>query len=150
MGISYLFFFSSRRRHTRWNCDWSSDVCSSDLRHLNGYRNKGLWRGKQCVPRVVPVAIAIDETKELRPLNSIVKLRIPRAERRFFEQRRIPDLIRDGRGINGDVVSILVHEFVKKERHGNHGRRNYRGSTRLRSVARHSEGKSLAAKCKRT
>src|SRR6516164_3045020 len=22
------FFFSSRRRHTRWNCDWSSDVCS--------------------------------------------------------------------------------------------------------------------------
>src|SRR5438309_3815199 len=25
------FFFSSRRRHTRWNCDWSSDVCSSDL-----------------------------------------------------------------------------------------------------------------------
>src|SRR5689334_7709892 len=27
-----LFFFSSRRRHTRWNCDWSSDVCSSDLR----------------------------------------------------------------------------------------------------------------------
>src|SRR6267143_6466432 len=28
-----FFFFSSRRRHTRWNCDWSSDVCSSDL-HL--------------------------------------------------------------------------------------------------------------------
>src|SRR6266487_300778 len=26
-----LFFFSSRRRHTRWTCDWSSDVCSSDL-----------------------------------------------------------------------------------------------------------------------
>src|SRR5438309_2655430 len=25
------FFFSSRRRHTIWNCDWSSDVCSSDL-----------------------------------------------------------------------------------------------------------------------
>src|SRR5579862_5893321 len=28
---SCFFFFSSRRRHTRWNCDWSSDVCSSDL-----------------------------------------------------------------------------------------------------------------------
>src|SRR5438309_10249152 len=26
-----MIFFSSRRRHTRWNCDWSSDVCSSDL-----------------------------------------------------------------------------------------------------------------------
>src|SRR5882762_3328822 len=29
------FFFSSRRRHTRFKCDWSSDVCSSDL---------GIWR----------------------------------------------------------------------------------------------------------
>src|SRR5690242_20775800 len=27
----FLFFFSSRRRHTRLTCDWSSDVCSSDL-----------------------------------------------------------------------------------------------------------------------
>src|SRR5260370_42188545 len=37
MGISsslfsFFFFFSSRRRHTRFKCDWSSDVCSSDLR----------------------------------------------------------------------------------------------------------------------
>src|SRR3989442_3460668 len=28
-----VFFFSSRRRHTRCGRDWSSDVCSSDLRH---------------------------------------------------------------------------------------------------------------------
>src|SRR5438132_10142622 len=28
---SLVFFFSSRRRHTRSLCDWSSDVCSSDL-----------------------------------------------------------------------------------------------------------------------
>src|SRR5699024_11999752 len=28
---SFLFFFSSRRRHTRSKRDWSSDVCSSDL-----------------------------------------------------------------------------------------------------------------------
>src|SRR2546430_9107471 len=28
---SFFFFFSSRRRHTRFDCDWSSDVCSSDL-----------------------------------------------------------------------------------------------------------------------
>src|SRR2546430_4655729 len=27
----FYFFFSSRRRHTRFDCDWSSDVCSSDL-----------------------------------------------------------------------------------------------------------------------
>src|SRR3989475_204563 len=29
--IFCFFFFSSRRRHTRFDCDWSSDVCSSDL-----------------------------------------------------------------------------------------------------------------------
>src|SRR5438309_5146836 len=33
-SIVFIFFFSSRRRHTRWNCDWSSDVCSSDLDRL--------------------------------------------------------------------------------------------------------------------
>src|SRR5688572_19837518 len=32
----FYFFFSSRRRHTRFDCDWSSDVCSSDL----------LWRNR--------------------------------------------------------------------------------------------------------
>src|SRR2546427_7102909 len=31
MSFSFFFFFSSRRRHTRFDCDWSSDVCSSDL-----------------------------------------------------------------------------------------------------------------------
>src|SRR5260370_16015136 len=34
--ILVFFFFSSRRRHTRFKCDWSSDVCSSDL--------SGRWR----------------------------------------------------------------------------------------------------------
>src|SRR5690606_40190505 len=29
--VSHCFFFSSRRRHTRFSRDWSSDVCSSDL-----------------------------------------------------------------------------------------------------------------------
>src|SRR3712207_9419979 len=31
MGKVWFFFFSSRRRHTRYWRDWSSDVCSSDL-----------------------------------------------------------------------------------------------------------------------
>src|SRR6266567_3997907 len=34
-----FFFFSSRRRHTRFDCDWSSDVCSSDLEIEEGSRN---------------------------------------------------------------------------------------------------------------
>src|SRR5260370_37635920 len=34
----FFFFFSSRRRHTRFKCDWSSDVCSSDLYQLQSFR----------------------------------------------------------------------------------------------------------------
>src|SRR5256885_2421633 len=47
----YFFFFSSRRRHTRLQGDWSSDVCSSDLRRTrapparaSGRREAGLGR----------------------------------------------------------------------------------------------------------
>src|SRR2546430_3511097 len=35
--IFVFFFFSSRRRHTRFDCDWSSDVCSSDLTLVKFY-----------------------------------------------------------------------------------------------------------------
>src|SRR5690348_1843979 len=38
------FFFSGRRRHTRWTGDWSSDVCSSDLHRS--------WRNRRCHPPV--------------------------------------------------------------------------------------------------
>src|SRR5256886_6021360 len=37
------FFFSSRRRHTRFDCDWSSDVCSSDLAFAEaGFPDRGI------------------------------------------------------------------------------------------------------------
>src|SRR2546427_5792725 len=36
IGSVSFFFFSSRRRHTRFDCDWSSDVCSSDLAAFPG------------------------------------------------------------------------------------------------------------------
>src|SRR5256884_5761395 len=38
-SCTWLFFFSSRRRHTRCSRDWSSDVCSSDL--INGGQQFG-------------------------------------------------------------------------------------------------------------
>src|SRR2546430_8968829 len=49
------FFFSSRRRHTRFDCDWSSDVCSSDL--SDAYH--GILRGfpaRCAAPRADPGA----------------------------------------------------------------------------------------------
>src|SRR5260370_31903921 len=54
----HAFFFSSRRRHTRFKCDWSSDVCSSDL----------YFEGK-------PLADAIDPTgpADGDPNNHVVR-----------------------------------------------------------------------------
>src|SRR5215204_6867682 len=40
--MSNFFFFSSRRRHTRSLCDWSSDVCSSDLYRFSWIRDSSL------------------------------------------------------------------------------------------------------------
>src|SRR2546426_7560250 len=41
----FFFFFSSRRRHTRLQGDWSSDVCSSDLLHVGLVVEQGLRVG---------------------------------------------------------------------------------------------------------
>src|SRR6266481_2071837 len=62
-GLSHStdFFFSSRRRHTRWNCDWSSDVCSSDLgRWASGHGvsiAEGHRAGSRALRPVVETAI---------------------------------------------------------------------------------------------
>src|SRR5690348_17546467 len=49
-SIQSGFFFSSRRRHTRWTGDWSSDVCSSDLKYFSprsfghtGFTGTSIW-----------------------------------------------------------------------------------------------------------
>src|SRR5256885_13009063 len=59
-GVS-RFFFSSRRRHTRLQGDWSSDVCSSDL--SRGFRP---WR------REAPAARRVPPTKSRRVMESWV------------------------------------------------------------------------------
>src|SRR2546430_14359022 len=54
----FFFFFSSRRRHTRFDCDWSSDVCSSDLTFI--YTVREPLGVVACVtPWNFPVAIPI-------------------------------------------------------------------------------------------
>src|SRR2546430_1774837 len=52
-----IFFFSSRRRHTRFDCDWSSDVCSSDLRT---YKQTGI-RLESAATFVVSATLEVGE-----------------------------------------------------------------------------------------
>src|SRR3989338_10764261 len=58
-----MFFFSSRRRHTRWSCDWSSDVCSSDLVICNMMTKWGETHG----------FVASDMVKELLRYSGLKK-----------------------------------------------------------------------------
>src|SRR5256885_4909662 len=59
-----FFFFSSRRRHTRLQGDWSSDVCSSDLVH--GPEALRLARAVVDDPEVRPAALDEGPVPELR------------------------------------------------------------------------------------
>src|SRR5712664_4156283 len=57
--MCFFFFFSSRRRHTRSDRDWSSDVCSSDLRRRCSTATTtpgAWWRSSSKVARRVPTA----------------------------------------------------------------------------------------------
>src|SRR5437588_4121648 len=55
LALETVFFFSSRRRHTRSLCDWSSDVCSSDLFGVarGARRPKTRVSGWKCHPTVL-------------------------------------------------------------------------------------------------
>src|SRR5256886_11253960 len=81
-------FFSSRRRHTRFDCDWSSDVCSSDLHdgHAGGKY------GPQPT-RMIPVMMRIDDQAHGLGGESGAQcvehcLHTHRAERRLDQDRK--------------------------------------------------------------
>src|SRR5438105_7840511 len=50
--LCVFFFFSSRRRHTRSTRDWSSDVCSSDLRQEMNFTWKSLEAAETALHRI--------------------------------------------------------------------------------------------------
>src|SRR5690606_40655442 len=65
-------FFSSRRRHTRFSRDWSSDVCSSDLQRCGAsvpdwmvHRFDGLDDDAE-TRRMIAAAVAIEQVQELQ------------------------------------------------------------------------------------
>src|SRR5260370_9745565 len=62
-----LFFFSSRRRHTRFKCDWSSDVYSSDLEWLLDQQVRGPGDWCRNNPGVTPAGWAFEFRNDFYP-----------------------------------------------------------------------------------
>src|SRR5256885_12168450 len=96
-GDMRLFFFSSRRRHTRLQGDWSSDVCSSDLEHVEIERVAMVVRRSLAVA-AVDDNLAIDLVDQDPPAERFTtaartKLRQRAAgdveRQRFAEQMRV-------------------------------------------------------------
>src|SRR5690606_41141233 len=82
--LFFLFFFSSRRRHTRFSRDWSSDVCSSDLvaerdpdRQVQLVRKDGLF-----IRFAITVGIFVDQ-------NLVIGRRARQILRIRSEERRV-------------------------------------------------------------
>src|SRR5256886_16537844 len=73
----FFFFFSSRRRHTRFDCDWSSDVCSSDLLRNAALRALGPLGDDKAVPLLeqwsAPGKPIDSRTAAIRSLASLEK-----------------------------------------------------------------------------
>src|SRR5207249_6245812 len=67
----YFFFFSSRRRHTRSKRDWSSDVCSSDLRFIDvattARRNHGDSRNLRGIGLPVRRVVHVERVRRVHP-----------------------------------------------------------------------------------
>src|SRR6266511_3165215 len=63
---SLFFFFSSRRRHTRFSRDWSSDVCSSDL-YQRALTDIARAKGERAVEQAPPPGRALRQQHNIAP-----------------------------------------------------------------------------------
>src|SRR6266567_3324137 len=104
MKILHFFFFSSRRRHTRFDCDWSSDVCSSDLRtypHVDMYERA--WQGARLLERAMQ--------GEVRPKTVIARRpMIYGLDRGRTQQGPMAELIARGAALEeaGDALAVSI------------------------------------------
>src|SRR5256886_8294008 len=84
----FFFFFSSRRRHTRFDCDWSSDVCSSDL---GGPRRRAharaAWLHAVSVGEAIAAAPLVDGLRRLCPDLPLVVTTVTETGARVVRER---------------------------------------------------------------
>src|SRR3989338_10976209 len=111
-----IIFFSSRRRHTRWNCDWSSDVCSSDL--SQGQIMKNLSNPSVSSVTAVPISPMVYKTFSLTKKEpSALSADAPFSSITYDAQKNLKTVL------NKDGSSLLFENGLLKQAldpQGNH------------------------------
>src|SRR2546427_7336532 len=116
----FFFFFSSRRRHTRFDCDWSSDVCSSDLKDTGGFtefvplsliHSEAPMYAKRLVDGVRPGATGVEVVK----MHALARLMLGASLRNIQsswvkEGPKLAQLLLDA-GAN-DLGGTLINESI--------------------------------------
>src|SRR3712207_7859203 len=95
--VTGLFFFSSRRRHTRYWRDWSSDVCSSDLPHVPQRQVAGRIperKARHPLPALFPVGQRMDQAVQVVGVARAVTARraVRQLDRKSVAQGKSVDL----------------------------------------------------------
>src|SRR5260370_35685378 len=98
------FFFSSRRRHTRFKCDWSSDVCSSDLEFRSQEPGLDDWKTRSDLYATFRKSSAGDPEKNLKA--------IPRKQRAVV-RKGIQNGLRSQIGQDTDSFHRIYAESVR-------------------------------------
>src|SRR3712207_7829365 len=83
--LCFFFFFSSRRRHTRYWRDWSSDVCSSDLRPLPAARRarvRGRGLPRALLRRHLAALAVVAGAGRRAPGGDVLQELLPRRDRK--------------------------------------------------------------------
>src|SRR5947209_19835290 len=111
MASSKLFFFSSRRRHTRYWRDWSSDVCSSDLNFMMLHEHLlDISHHFEVHPHTTPPGIdvlpQIDTRSEERRVGKECRTRWAR----HHDRKNNNEQVRIGR--TGGGVTIKMHTTI--------------------------------------
>ena len=102
LKIMGILFFSSRRRHTRYWRDWSSDVCSSDL--ILNHSNPS-FAG---ILKTVRMTISNMRTSDLRPTSPLLSLRLQKHTSLTVLKILQP------KTSNSDLSSALVELIINK------------------------------------
>src|SRR3712207_3136529 len=128
------FFFSSRRRHTRCWRDWSSDVCSSDLRELSPYGvvvdhddsgvvGGGIFEGFPCALDIRVLDVPDHAEVPKAPGDRAARDAVGRVEARYDHTRHLQgraEILGDVPGVPGvlEVVSLLAEQAADVAGHG--------------------------------